>query len=431
MLGAGSEMSGDPISYNEAKELAAHQDAEVRAALARREDIPKEILYFLAEDAAPEVRRTIALNNVAPGQTAILLAQDSHAGVRSDLAGRIAKISGSSQSEDGMGKKPDDIALRMLAKDQVPDVREVLADSIKDVDDAPADVIKKLATDSKLEVCGPVLEHSTVLREDDLIEIIGSSYAEGALSYISRRKHVEERVCDAIVETDDVGAIADLLSNHGAQLLEQTLDGLIDRAEGIELWHAPIVGRPKLPQNGVERLSRFVSEDLVRELERTTDVGDDEHDDVVKDALHQQLGGGGASKPVLEDAPPGTQDFLKTSLPLKRVSALYDKGHLTFDIISRALESQDYGFVLAALVVRSDVDTVIVQKIFSEKSAKGIVALCAKTKFEPDMMVKIQQRMGRIAPSEVIMPDGNNEMMSDEDADWQIEFYTKLAGQSS
>ena len=424
-------MSGNSISYDEAKELAAHQDSEVRAALARREDVPQEILYFLAEDDAPEVRRTIALNKEAPGHSAILLAQDSHAGVRSDLAGKIARDAGNAPDKPGIHKKTNQIALRMLARDQVPDVREVLADSIKSVDGAPADVIKTLASDTKLEVCGPVLEHSTVLKENDLIEIIGSSHTDGALSYISRRKHVEERVCDAIVETDNEGAIADLLSNHGAQLQEQTLDNLIERAESVELWHAPIVGRPKLPPGGAERMSRFVSADLVRELEERIDLSDDENDDAVTNALLRQLGAGSAPVPVLEEAPPGTQDFLKSSLPLKRVNGLYDKGHLTFDIVSRALESQDYGFVLAALIVRADVDVAVALKIFSEKSARGIVALCAISRFEPEMMVKIQQRMGRIAPSEVIMPDGENVMMSIEDANWQIEFYTKLASQSS
>ncbi|NQU56204.1 MAG: hypothetical protein HQ513_03140, partial [Rhodospirillales bacterium] len=44
------------ISYAEAKELARHEDPEVRRKLALRDDIKPEILYYLAEDSDTEVR---------------------------------------------------------------------------------------------------------------------------------------------------------------------------------------------------------------------------------------------------------------------------------------------------------------------------------------------------------------------------------------
>ncbi len=421
-------MNADKISYEEAKTLASHQDAEVRAALARREDVPAEVLYFLAEDAAPEVRRTVAQNEVAPGQASLLLAQDGHAGVRSDLAGKIARDPAGKTKTNSKTRAATNKALRILANDQVPDVREVLADSIKGSPHAPADVIKTLATDSKLEVCGPVLEHSPVLNEDDLIEIIDSNHAPGSLNFISRREVVHERVSDAIVDTNDVSAITDLLSNHGAQILEATLDNLVERAENVELWHAPICGRPVLSGNAVDHLSNFVADDLVKQLESRDDLDDDENDELITNMLGNQLNGGGVE---LEIDPPGSQDFLRADLPIKNVMAIYSKGGLSVDVINRALESQDYGFVLAALIVRTKCDISTAQKIFSEKSAKGIVGLCVVANFPPQLIVKIQQRMGRIAPTEVIKPDGDEPVMSDDDAHWQIGFYAKLASQSS
>jgi len=395
------------ISYEKAKELAAHQDSVVRSTLARRTDLPPEILYYLASDPVPEVRSSIALNELAPGQASLLLAKDDHAGVRSDLAVNIA-----SQPPRDIVRRPVSetaihTALRILARDQVPQVREVLADTIKDVLDAPTDVVKTLATDSKLEVCGPVLEHSPVLDEDDLIAIVESHHAPGALNFISRRKLVQERLSDAIVDTQDVSAIADLLSNHGAQIRENTLDDLVDQAEQVELWHAPMCGRPTLSAQATKHLCKFVAEDLAQNLQRKSSVIS------------------------LESEPPGTQDFLYSNLPMGNVKAIFAKNKLSVDIISRALESQDYGFVLAALILRSGGEETTAKKIFSEKSPKGIIGLCTLAELPANLAVMIQQRMGRIAPSEVIKPIAGEPLMNHDEAEWQVGFYANLASKSS
>jgi len=42
-----------PLSYDQEKELAGHQDATVRRKRAARHDIRPEILYYLAEDTLP------------------------------------------------------------------------------------------------------------------------------------------------------------------------------------------------------------------------------------------------------------------------------------------------------------------------------------------------------------------------------------------
>jgi len=431
MQDTGWTMSGDTISYDKAKELARHQDPEVRAALARRKDVPAEILYFLAEDSSPQVRSSVAQNDATPGQASLLLARDGHAGVRSDLAGKIARVpTGKTRFSSQKPATATHTALRILATDLVPDVREVLADSIKDANHAPQDVIRTLATDSKLEVCGPVLEYSPLLDEDDLVDIIGSGYTQGALNFISRRKIVQESVSDAIAETHDISAITDLLSNHGAQIREKTLDDLVDQAENIELWHAPMCGRSDLTDIAAVHLAGFVSSELVETLNSRYPGSNDGNDQLVADLVMQQLGGT-VEKFDMEASPPGSQGFLASDLPLANARSIYNKKGLPPEMVDRALQSQDYGFVLAALIVKGDCDELTARKIFLEKSAKGIVGLCVVAGIPPQIAVKIQQRMGRIAPADVIKPDGDTAIMSIDEAEWQIEFYAKLAGQNT
>ena len=79
----------EPISYEDAKRLATHEDPAVRRELAARPDVMPEVLFFLAGDPSPEVRQALAGNVATPRKADLKLAQDSDDSVRSRLAGKI------------------------------------------------------------------------------------------------------------------------------------------------------------------------------------------------------------------------------------------------------------------------------------------------------------------------------------------------------
>lgn len=411
------------MTYEETKALARHEDPTVRQSLAVREDIKPEILYYLAEDGNPEVRKAVAQNMAAPRQTDILLAKDSDADVRGDLASKIARVAPDlSADEKDKAYKATYEALELLAKDQITKVRGILSEALKDVADAPPDVIKTLALDTEIEVSGPVLEFSPVLTDDDLLEIIEKGPAKGGLSAISKRYEVTEPVSDSIVNTNDVEAIADLLSNNSAQIREATLDDLIERAPDFDMWHAPLVGRPKLSGGAATRLAGFLADNLLEVLKERADL-DSETLEAVKAVVHQRIG----SEKGDMDSGSGGQDFLAMALPIDMVERLFKARKLDGNVISKAINAGDHSFVLAALIVRSELDPVIVKRIFIEKSPKGIMALGWKAGLSGRMGVQMQQRMGRVAPSEVLMPgDDDDYPLSEDELRWQLEFFTDL-----
>ncbi len=426
-----NDLNSETISYEIAKKLARDQDPEVRRVLAERADLKPEVLYYLAEDTDAEVRKAVAKNLASPRQTDVLLANDDDADVRGDLAGKIARLApGLSTDEQDKARQATYEALETLAKDQITKVRGILSDALKDIADAPADVIKTLALDTEIEVSGPVLEFPPVLTDDDLLEIIEFGPATGGLSAISKRAEVTESVSDAIIVTDDVNAIADLLSNDSAQIRESTLDDLIERAPDVDLWHAPLVGRPKLPDGAATRLATFLADNLLEVLQERADL-DTEILDTVKAVVHQRLGDEG----IMSSEPEGGgQDFLNMDLPLDMVERLYSARKLDSPVIGKALNAGDYSFVLAALVVRGGIEEAVAKKIFVEKSAEGISALTWKASIPAKMAVQLQQRMGRVAPSAILEADGENYALSNDDLNFQIELFTNLsakgAGQS-
>tara|TARA_R110000787_G_scaffold226512_3_gene334271 strand:+ start:32896 stop:34173 length:1278 start_codon:yes stop_codon:yes gene_type:complete len=421
---AGTKVS-QSINYTDAKELARSKDVSVRAALAEREDLAGELLYFLAEDDDPEVRRAVAANAAAPRQTDLLLAQDQNEIVRGGLAAKIASLApGLSSDESNKIRAQTFEALATLARDQITQVRALLSEALKDVVDAPSDVIKLLANDIEIAVSGPVLEFSPVLSDADLVEIIEKGPALGGIAAIARRQEVSENLADAIIDSDDVEGIADLLGNTSAQMREEALDGLVDRSRDIELWQAPLVARSVLPNGAAERMAGFLASNLLDALRERGDL-DRKTLDAVCDIVQNRIGGRGA--PIKKAVAPGF-DFLKVDPPLEIATRLMEADRLKTDVILKALRAGDHAFVFAAIIVLAGVDLHVARKIFIEKSPAGIVALIGKAKLPAKMIVTTQQKMGRIAPTEIIHPNKEDEFpMSDKDIEWQIEFYADMA----
>ena len=266
----------DVIPYEDQKRIAREGDHDVRCDLARRGDVRPEILFYLAGDPDPGVRRHIARNEATPRHADLMLAQDDDDRVRSDVAGKIAVSSLAMQgAEQSNVYRVTMQALEVLASDQLVRVRQILSETLKDSAGAPRHIVEKLVLDEEITVCGPVLEHSPVLTDDFLMSVLNSETVQGALMAISRRVALGQDVADAIVDTGDSEAVAELLGNESAQIREETLDRIVDQAPGQPGWHGPLVKRPRLKMNASRRIAEIVAGPLLAELKKRTDLDRD------------------------------------------------------------------------------------------------------------------------------------------------------------
>ena len=429
-----------PLTYEQARVLANHQDPEVRRQLAARDDIVPEILYFLAEDPVPAVRRQIAANPAAPPQADLLLAADGDEDVRARLAEKVGRmVPGLTPDEQDRLRRLTYDTLSLLTRDQIVRVRAILAEALKDVANAPREVVRTLAGDSELVVARPVLECSPVLTDDDLMEIIHSNPIQGALSAISRRVPVRARVADAIATTDDVEAITELLANGSAQVREETLDRLIDRAPDIEAWHGPLVRRPQLSARAAARLARFVAENLISELNQRADL-DDEIKRAVAATVRRRLDRevtAATGKLAPAQAAQATQWRATVAArpggppeaPLDLATRLHQAGRLTEPLVQGALTAGDGEFVMAALAVLAGVPPTLVAKVADTHSAKGAVALVWKAALSPVFAAQLQTRLLHIPPADVLRPRPDNRFaLAPEDMQWQLDFLGSMTG---
>lgn len=422
-----ADVNSATISYEDSKQLAGHQDAGVRAKLARRNDIAPEVLYFLAEDTDPEVRRAVAENAASPGLSHVLLAGDDDTEVRRELASNIAtKAPGLDASEADKSKRATYQALDILARDQLTVVRGVLSEALKDVPGAPHDIIKTLAHDLEIEVCGPVLEHSPVLGDEDLLEVLSQPSAEGAINAVARRENLREVVSDAVVASENEVAIGELLGNNSAQIREETLDQLVNTAAGVELWHKPLVARSQLPDGAAARMAQYLADNLLAELGQRTDL-DETTLAEVRETVAQRIGGRRKGGNPREGAGNSGQDFLNADLPMDMVMRLYNARKLEAKVVEKALLASDYSFVFASLLIRAGVGREVGRRIFQEKHPKAITAMCWKAGLSAEMAEQVQKLMGRLPPNQVLMANEDGSyFLNDQDLAWQLEFFADL-----
>ncbi|WP_051013775.1 DUF2336 domain-containing protein [Pararhodospirillum photometricum] len=418
-----------PLSYEEARTLARHEDAQVRAALARRADTMPEILYYLAEDPDPGVRRAIADNAATPVQANLLLTGDTDLEVRLALAQKIATLApGLTEHEQDRVRHQTYEALARLARDQIPVVRALIADALKDVADAPPVVIGRLARDAELAVCAPVLTFSPVLTDADLLEIIRTQPCTGRLSAIARRGALAVEVTDALAASEDAAAIADMLANQGAQIREETLDALIDHAPSRMSWHAPLVRRPRLHAGAAQRLALFVADTLVEALMRRKDL-DPAAAQAVSDAVRQRLAGG---PPPLVEFGPHWRQAVRDAYVLCQGRRDKPEARLADLMAALAVEGASrLPTVVALVAVMGDVSPFAVAATLNAASAKGILSMAWKAGLSAEVAQTLQHRLAHLPPDEILRPTASGDYpLSAEEMLWQVEMFCDSQGDS-
>ncbi len=121
-----------------------------------------------------------------------------------------------------------DEVLCQLAELVETEARAHVAKLLAPLDRAPGNVVVKLAND-EFQVAQPLLEFSNVLSDDDLIDIV-STQSEDHRVAIAGRQQVTERVGDAIVEHGQSASVHRLVRNANAELGQQALERLVERA---------------------------------------------------------------------------------------------------------------------------------------------------------------------------------------------------------
>ncbi len=201
----------------------------------------------------------------------VALAKDRTPAGRRRLATQFSQAFFSNQSSFSSAER--NLALDILTaliRDAALEVRRELAAVLAQDSQVPRGLILSLANDV-IEVAGPVLQHSSVLTEPDLLAIIQSRSLEHRLA-IAHRPQLPDTVTRELASTREVRVALALLGNISLHLSDPTLRLLAQQAlESSEVGEA-IAQRSELPQDLAEQIYWLISEELREQMRRRFDL---------------------------------------------------------------------------------------------------------------------------------------------------------------
>ncbi|HVY58866.1 MAG TPA: DUF2336 domain-containing protein [Xanthobacteraceae bacterium] len=122
----------------------------------------------------------------------------------------------------------DDVFCRLVVEIESKALAE-LSRRLAPIDNAPAEVVRRLAHYDDIAIAGPLLARSLRLRDPDLVDIAETKGQDHLLA-ISGRAAISEAVTDVLVRRGERQVVHNVAANQRARLSEESFRSLIDRA---------------------------------------------------------------------------------------------------------------------------------------------------------------------------------------------------------
>jgi uncharacterized protein (DUF2336 family) len=149
--------------------------------------------------------------------------------------------------------------------EQVSRIR--LTNKLAPSNNAPFEVIRKLAFDDSIDVAGPVLRQSERLDGQSLVANAKTKSQDHLLA-IANRKQISYEVSDVLVKRGNREVIGSVVANSGAKLSSFGFLHLINRSENDSILAENIGARQDIPRHVFQQLIAKASHEVKAKLER-------------------------------------------------------------------------------------------------------------------------------------------------------------------
>jgi uncharacterized protein (DUF2336 family) len=212
-----------------------------------------------------------------------------------------------------------------------------LSKRLAPVDNAPIDVIRRLAHNDEIIVAGPVLAESRRLSSADLAEIAGTR-SQAHLLAISGRDGLEEKVTDVLVERGNREVVYQLATNSSVRFSDGGYGLMVKKAEGDDALAEKVGLRLDIPTHLLRALLLRAT-DAVRS--RLLSLAPAQAQDAARGLLTTVTG-------AVSNETAKPRDF---SAAERLVRSLHDAGSLDDDAVLELASSGKYEEMTAAVAV--------------------------------------------------------------------------------
>ncbi len=137
------------------------------------------------------------------------------------------------------------------------EVRQQVSLRISTIKSAPLELTKMLANDT-IEIARPILHHSPVLTDADLIAIVKAKTIDHREA-IAKRPEVHAEVSAALAAAKEPKVVEALLANTGAAIPRNVFADLVALSEAVESIRKPLIARREMPKDIAHQMFWFVS----------------------------------------------------------------------------------------------------------------------------------------------------------------------------
>lgn len=250
-------------------------------------------------------------------------------------------------------------ALLMLLDDPSPLVRQAMAEAFARSAEAPAAIVRALSADQPT-VALPVLEHSPLLIDADLVDIVATGTEEVQCA-VARRMALPVSVCAAIAEVGCAAAALELIENPHAELAPFSWNRIVERHGHLAAIREAMLVLEDLPSATRAALVAKLSETLAQFVVARNWLSADRADRITIEARDRS---------TMNIAARSRGEDMQGLVGHLRIT-----GQLTAGLILRALLSGNLDLFDAALAELADLPLARVSALLHDRGGNSLYAL--------------------------------------------------------
>ncbi|MET0221638.1 MAG: DUF2336 domain-containing protein [Tardiphaga sp.] len=255
--------------------------------------------------------------------------------------------------------------------------KQMLAERLAPVANAPTRIIRTLAFDDQIAVAAPVLSQSERLDDKTLIENARTK-SQNHLMAISTRKTLSGAVTAVLVACGDDEVVKSTARNPGAAFSNVGFTTLLSRAETDDEIATTVGSRADIPRHFYLRLIAKASASVQARLGAAHPRMAEEVSLAVREASHRA-----------RVAPGGVAE--QTTISHHLVRSLFEDGRLDENEVAKFAQAGKFDEANAAIACLANVPVAVAETMMVEVHTEGIFILAKVAKFSWPTVAAIMQ----------------------------------------
>jgi uncharacterized protein (DUF2336 family) len=253
--------------------------------------------------------------------------------------------------------------------------RAQLSERLARFNDAPVNVLHRLAFDDSIDVAGPVLKDSEKLEPYAMVANVCLK-SQSHLLAISKRESLVEMVTDVLVTRGDQEVVTSVASNKGARFSESGFRHMIEQAENDSVLAERLGLRQDIPRHVFEQLVAKASDEVKKRLQR-------ERPDIVKPI---QSTVANVASELQSKLGPASKSYATAK---QAVTALHRQGKLNENSISGYARTRKLEEVTIGLSLLCALPENLVERALSDANRETLLTLARALRFSWDTTMSL------------------------------------------